>query len=85
LTACSFLPEAEVYIGDGDGQDGTSEVEVEATEVVEVEAAKVGVAEAEAVEAEGCIGGSGMHWRWTELMELSELMELAVNTKYRRR
>jgi hypothetical protein len=31
--------------------------------VVEVEAAKVGAAEAEVVEAEGCIGGSGMHWK----------------------
>jgi hypothetical protein len=32
-------------------------------EAVEVEAAKVEAEAAEVAEAEGCIGGGGMHWK----------------------
>jgi hypothetical protein len=69
-------------------------VEAVETEVVEAKAAK-------AAEAEGCIGGGSMHWKHQRRrhalealecigsarrrMELTELMELAVNTKCRRR
>jgi hypothetical protein len=58
--------EAEVGIGGGDGSGRTSEVEVmiategtantEVVDAAEAEAAKV-------AEAEGCIGGSNMHWK----------------------
>jgi hypothetical protein len=36
---------------------------VEAAEAVEVEAVEMEAVEAKVAEAEGCIGGSGMHWK----------------------
>jgi hypothetical protein len=53
----------EVCIGGGGGRGGTSEAEVE---VVETEEA----GEEEAAEAEGCIGGSGMHWKHRNASEV---------------
>jgi hypothetical protein len=50
--------ETEACIGGGGGRCGTLEAVVEAAETVEVEAVDM-----EAVEAKGCIGGGGMHWK----------------------
>jgi hypothetical protein len=65
--------ETEACIGGGDGRCGTSEAEVEAAEAVEVEAVDMEAVEAKAAkaaEAEGCIGGGGMHWKHRNASEV---------------
>jgi hypothetical protein len=77
LTRCRFLleaeaeaaeAEAEVCIGGGSGRSGTSEAEVGAAKVVEAEAVEAKAAKV--AEAEGCIGGGGMHWKHWNALEV---------------
>jgi threonine dehydratase len=60
-----YASEVEVCIGGGGSKGGTSEVEMQAAKAVKVAAVEMEVEAkvAKAAEAEGCVGGGGMHWK----------------------